>query len=279
MTKLANPVPLFLDGRGALLDAGFIYIGTSGNDPEIAGNQLDLFWDKELTIPASQPLRTLGGAIVRGYNFGFIYFAEPDYSITIRDADSNLVDYVKSAFDLGAGVSYQPLDADLTAISGLSTLGYGRAFLVLTNAAAARTYIGLGSSAVLDETTSAQFRNNTTGKVLTTDKAWGAGQSVALAQSGGNVAVDLNSGINFLLAMTGGPWTLSSPTNGKDGQSGKIEITQDATGSRVLNYGTNWRFASGSDPILSTAANARDVLFYQVLNNAEVIGSLVKGIA
>jgi hypothetical protein len=118
MTKLVNPVPLFLDGRGALLDAGYIYIGTSGNDPEILANRLNLFWDKALTLPAPQPLRTLGGAIVNGHDLAFVYFAEADFSIAIKDADSSLVAYVPSAFDL-AGGSYQPLDADLTAIAAL----------------------------------------------------------------------------------------------------------------------------------------------------------------
>lgn len=278
MTKLANPVPLFLDGRGALLDAGFIYIGTSGNDPEVGANQLDLFWDKELTIPAAQPLRTLGGAIVRGYNFGFVYFAESDYSITIRDADSNLVDYVKSAFDLGGG-SYQPLDSDLSAIAGLATTAFGRGLLALVNAAGLRTAAGLGSSAVLDETTSAQFRANVAGKVLTTDKLWGAAATVTLAQSGGAVAVDLNTGINFGLTMTGGPWTLSTPTNVKDGQAGKIQIAQDATGGRVLNYGPNWIFANGTHPILSTTPNTADILFYQCMSGGNVLGSLVKAVS
>jgi hypothetical protein len=108
---------------------------------------------------------------------------------------------------------------------------------------------------------------------------WGATAPVALTQSGGNVAVDLSTGFNFTLAMTGTPWTLSNPTNGKEGQSGKIEITQDATGSRLLNYGTNWLFANGSDPVLSTAANARDVLFYEVLSDGKVLGSLVRAVA
>lgn len=278
MTKLVNPVPLFLDGRGALLDAGFVYIGTAGTDPEVVGNRLPLFWDKALTIPAPQPLRTLGGVIVNGANLGFVYFAAADYSITIRDADSNLVAFVTTAFDLGGG-SYQPLDSDLTAIAALATTAFGRSFLVLADAAAARTLLGLGSSAVLPETTSAQFRANTAGKVLSTDKVWGAAASVPLAQSGGNVAVDLSLGINFTLAMTGTPWTLSNPSNGKDGQSGKIEITQDATGTRLLTYAANWKFVGGTDPVLSTAANARDVLFYEVLSDGNVYASLGKGIA
>lgn len=278
MTKLVNPVPLFLDGRGALLDAGFVYIGTAGTDPEVVGNRLPLFWDKALTIPAPQPLRTLGGVIVNGANLGFVYFAAADYSITIRDADSNLVAFVTTAFDLGGG-SYQPLDSDLTAIAALATTAFGRSFLVLADAAAARTLLGLGSSAVLPETTSAQFRANTAGKVLSTDKVWGAAASVPLTQSGGNVAVDLSLGINFTLAMTGTPWTLSNPSNGKDGQSGKIEITQDATGTRLLTYAANWKFVGGTDPVLSTAANARDVLFYEVLSDGNVYASLGKGIA
>jgi hypothetical protein len=81
--------------------------------------------------------------------------------------------------------------------------------------------------------------------VLDTDGVWGAASSVALAQVAGNVAVDLSTGINFTLAMTGTPWTLSNPTNGKDGQSGKIEITQDATGTRILNFGANWLWVGG----------------------------------
>jgi hypothetical protein len=76
----------------------------------------------------------------------------------------------------------------------------------------------------------------------------------------------------------GGNYSLANPTNGKDGQSGKIEITQDATGTRTLSYGANWLFSGGVDPILSTAANARDVLFYEVLADGKLFGSLAKGL-
>jgi hypothetical protein len=93
-----------------LLDAGFIWIGQAGTDPEVGANQLAIYWDKALTVPASQPLRTLSGWIVQGMNLGLVYFAETNFSLTIRDADSNLVTYIADAFDLG-GTAYQPLDA------------------------------------------------------------------------------------------------------------------------------------------------------------------------
>lgn len=55
-----------------------------------------------------------------------------------------------SAFDAAgaaaaAQAASQPLDSDLTAIAALTTTSFGRAFLALVDAAAARTAIGLGS--------------------------------------------------------------------------------------------------------------------------------------
>lgn len=277
MTKLVNPVPLFLDGRGALLDAGYIYVGAVGTDPEVGANQLALFWDKALTIPAAQPLRTLGGVIVNGMNIGQPYFAEIDFSTTIRDADGQLVGYFPTAFDLG-GVAYQPLDADLTAIAALASTAYGRAFLTIANQAALQALVGIGSAALLDVATAAQFRANTADKVLDTDAVWAAAASVPLAQVAGAVAVDLNLGFNFTLAMTGTPWTLSNPTNGKDGQTGKIEITQDATGNRALTFAANWLFVGAIDPVLTNTANARDVLHYCVLADGKIEAALNKGL-
>jgi hypothetical protein len=46
----------------------------------------------------------------------------------------------------------QPLDSDLTAIAALTTTAYGRGFLALTDAAAARTAVGLSLAVVSDVT-------------------------------------------------------------------------------------------------------------------------------
>jgi len=135
------------------------------------------------------------------------------------------------------------------------------------------TYAKIASAAIA---TTTQYRANTADRLIETDTAWGAADYVALTP-GTNVSVDMSSGFNFSLAM-GGNYTLDNPTNTKS-QAGAIVITQDGTGSRTLAYGTNWKFAGGTDPTLSTAAGAVDVLFYQVISSTSIVGNLVKAIA
>jgi hypothetical protein len=129
------------------------------------------------------------------------------------------------------------------------------------------------------EATAAQYRANTADKSLTTDKVWSAADYVALNDSGGNIAVDLSTGINFTMTMDG-DYTLSAPSNGKPGQTGCIVLTQDGTGTQTLAYASAWKFAGGTDPTLSTAASSVDILFYQVLaNGTDVYATLVKAVA
>ncbi|PYJ10753.1 MAG: hypothetical protein DMF06_04950 [Verrucomicrobia bacterium] len=144
MTKVVNPLPLFLDGRGALLDAGFIYVGAPNTNPETPANRYQLYWDNALTVQAAQPLRTLGGVIVNGQNPSMAFLTQANYSMTIKDADGVLVEYIASAADVGGvAPSYQPLDADLTAIAALATTAYGRGLLTLANQAALKSATGI----------------------------------------------------------------------------------------------------------------------------------------
>jgi hypothetical protein len=131
---IGNPVPLYLDSRGTLLDAGKIYVGVAGMDPE--ESPISVYWDAELTEEADQPLRTLGGRIVNGQNQAFVFAGDGDYSLRVRDADDVLVTNVVSVADVtggesGGGGTWQPLDSDLTAIAALVTTPFGRALLTL----------------------------------------------------------------------------------------------------------------------------------------------------
>jgi hypothetical protein len=128
-----------------LLDAGSIYVGVAGGDPEAF--PIPLYLDEALTIPIPQPLRTLGGVIVSGANAVFVYTAAADYSIRVRDANGLLVSYVPSvAVASEAGPTYQPLDSDLTAIAALSTTAFGRSLLTLANAAALKAATGVADA-------------------------------------------------------------------------------------------------------------------------------------
>jgi hypothetical protein len=89
--------------------------------------------------------------------------------------------------------------------------------------------------------------------------------------------VDMALGLNFTTTMTGNR-TLGAPTNTKNGQCGVIEVIQDTTGGRTLAYNSVWKFASGTAPVLSTTANARDLLFYQVFSSTRIYGTLIKDV-
>jgi hypothetical protein len=62
---------------------------------------------------------------------------------------------------------YQPLDSDLTAIAALSTTSFGRALLVLADAAAMRAAAGLGTLATQDGTFSGTSSGTNTGDQTT----------------------------------------------------------------------------------------------------------------
>lgn len=141
-TEISNPFPQFHNLRGDLLDGGFIYIGTADADPE--ASPIAVYWDDALTIAAAQPLRTRGGYIVNGSAPARVYTASDDYSIRARDSDGSLVFTAPST--LVTGITYQPLDSDLTAIAALTTTAFGRALLSVANAAGLRSVAEITAS-------------------------------------------------------------------------------------------------------------------------------------
>ena len=183
---------------------------------------------------------------------------------------------VQAVICIAGNVVYATTWHNGVALAASAVSAYGLTLIDDANAGAARTTLGLGTSAPLDEMTTAQYLANTADKVVSTDQAWAAGASVALTDAA-TVALDMSTFINGGFTI-GGNRTLGNPTNPKVGQSGWITITQDGTGSRTLAYASNWEFAGGSAPVLSTAAGTKDVLFYTVLSATSILGNLVKNV-
>jgi hypothetical protein len=106
-----------------------------------------------------------------------------------------------------------------------------------------------------------------------------AGQrgEVTVLTSGSTVNTNLADSNNFSLTLATNA-TLANPTNIVAGQSGVITITQDATGSRTLAYGSYWKFAGATAPTLTTTASAVDVLVYYVESSTRITAALINNV-
>lgn len=93
---------------------------------------------------------------------------------------------------------------------------------------------------------------------------------------GANIAWDASLGAVATVTLAGNR-TLSNPTNLKVGTYIFV-VTQDGTGTRTLAYGNNFRWAGGTDAVLSTAANSVDIItFYS--DGTLMFGSILKAFA
>lgn len=92
--SIISPYQYFADSDGSALDSGYIYIGAENLNPET--NPIQLYWDKSLSIPAAQPVRTSSGYPVRNGTPAEVFFAGGAYSITVRDKNRALLFYSAS---------------------------------------------------------------------------------------------------------------------------------------------------------------------------------------
>lgn len=93
--------------------------------------------------------------------------------------------------------------------------------------------------------------------------------TITALTDGATITPDLTVSANLSVTL-GGNRTLANPSALAAGQSGSIFITQDATGSRTLAFGSYWDFASGTAPTLTTTANAVDRLDYIVRTSTSI---------
>ena len=106
---------------------------------------------------------------------------------------------------------------------------------------------------------------------LATAQTFTAGQrgEVTALTSATTITIDMADSNNFSVTLAHNA-TFANPSNDTAGQSGSIFITQDGTGSRTASWGTDWEFAGGTAPTLTTTAAAVDRIDYIIKSGTSI---------
>lgn len=95
MIAAQPPFPFFTDLQGQPLQAGSLYFGVAGQNPET--DPIEVFWDAAGTQPALQPIRTINGMPSRSGTPAAVFMDGTDYSLTVKNAAGELVLYAQNA--------------------------------------------------------------------------------------------------------------------------------------------------------------------------------------
>lgn len=126
--------------------------------------------------------------------------------------------------------------------------------------------------------TGANVQVGTSTTTAMTPKALADSMAPVSVSYAASVALDLSTGFNFDIGTLTGNITLANPSNAKVGQSGRIRLTQDGTGSRTITYGS-WFKGVGGAQTLSTAINTVDLIAYFVRDATTIEYTMLKAVA
>ena len=164
-----------------------------------------------------------------------------------------------TAYDAGTG----SLTMSVLALSGAGAIGDWT--------------IGLSAPMQFIAATAADIWTGTDNRRVVTPASLAAASTVQALADAAVMTPDLSVGLNFTVTL-GGSRTLANPANAQPGDSGVIVVSQDASGSRALAYGSAWKFPGGA-PVLSTGARAIDVISYLVVSPTQILCTLARGFA
>ena len=165
-----------------------------------------------------------------------------------------------TALDFGAG------NAPPSGTNNIEVVYMGQRSLVASIADDTITNAKINSSAAI----AASKLGTGVGKIATA-ATWTAAQrgEITALTSAATITIDMADSNNFSVTLAHNA-TFANPSNDTAGQAGSIFITQDGTGSRTASFGTDWEFAGGSAPTLTTTASATDRIDYVIRSGTSI---------
>jgi len=299
-------------GSITLDSTGIVFEGSSADAFETTLNVVNPTADQAINLPnASGTIALLtsltGGNSGTGYGslsynnttgaFTYTVVTDADIRGAVSAANSG-TGYGSLAYSSGTGAFTYTVVTDANIRGAISVavgsgLTYSSSTGILStsaipNSQLANSSITLGSTAVslgstITTATGLSITGNagtvTNGAYLNVAQSFTAGQrgAVSALTDGSTITPDFAVANNFSVTL-GGNRTLANPSNQTAGQTGTIVITQDGTGSRTLAYGSNYKFAGGTAPTLTTTANAVDTLVFYVESASRITCRLINDV-
>ena len=236
----------------------------SATSTAFASNGDATFWDRlggATTLHAQSGItNSIGKALVT-------WASTSSTGITVDDTSSFFVIGRNARSSIDAGTAF-------TGSIGLISLNISTSEVILAGKLTLNAFTGDGSITAAGPV-SGQTLQSTTANTWNTAQR---GAVTALTSSGGAIAINLAISNNFSHALTENT-TLAAPSNATAGQSGCIVLTQHASSPKTLTFNSNWKFAGGVVPVLSTSPGATDVMSYYVCSAGIIVCQLIKGVA
>lgn len=186
----------------------------------------------------------------------------------------------------GAGIIFQlpssngsntnVLQTNGAGVTSWAAAGSGTITQIICNGGLTGGTITTSGTCAVDIASGANFLAGTASKMLDAAVVY---QAETTSTFNATQALDFNTFQNTKITLTGGITSFTC-SNQKAGQAGTIRFIQDGTGSRTLpaTFGCNMKFASGTQPVLTTTPAAVDALVYNCSATNYCVASLIKNV-